>query len=711
MMTLCSENKSESISNVQVSVAIHGEVAVVTIDHPPVNALTRSVRQDLLNAFTSISGERQVKAVVLACSGRTFVAGADISEFADRSGLLMTSEPDPNDVITAIEQCGKPVIAALFGYTLGGGLELALGCHARIARIGTLIGLPEITLGVIPGAGGTQRLPRLVGLPLALNMILSGNLLGTQDALAAGLIDAVVSAEDDLIARAVAYAAGLALAADSWTLIRERQVDFPNMQDELFANARAEKARNRAQRRARSAAINAIEAGLKLPFDQALRFEREQFIACNASPEAAALQHALFAQRAATKIVGVCFATKRRALASVGIVGGGTMGRGIAMAFINAGIPVVLLEVSAIARDAALTAISAEYERSVKVGRIDAATALACIGRVVGALDDVALTTCDLVLEAVYENLDVKLAVCRRLGHIAKPGAIIATNTSTLNVDVLAAATGRPQDVIGLHFFSPANVMKLLEIVRGKATLPDVLATVMALAVRLGKVPVVSGVCYGFIGNRMLEGYLRETEAMLLEGLSPRRIDTALEQFGMAMGPCRMMDLAGVDVCAKVVEERAKEGKLPPDPTYRIVCRELAARGRFGQKSSIGFYRYDGRTAFDDATIDEICVQLAAQAGIDRRNDIADEEIVERCLLPLINEGAHILDEGIAARQGDIDVVWLAGYGFPPEHGGPMYYADTLGHQIVFERLNQYGQIRGDRFGYWTPAASLDRVS
>ena len=705
-MILSSENAFHSTSDSHVSVTMQGEVAVVTINHPPVNALSRSVRRELLEALLSVSADRQVKAVVLACAGRTFVAGAEIGEFADRSGVLMTSEPDPNEVIAAIERCGKPVVAALFGYALGGGLELALGCHARIARVGIRIGLPEVTLGVIPGAGGTQRLPRLVGVALALEMIVSGKLLEAQEALAAGLIDALVPAEDDLIVQAIAYAEGL-LAADTWTLARDRRVNVSDLPKGLFANARTEKPRNLAQARARSAAIDAVETALTLPFDEALRFEREQFVICNASPEAAALQHAFFAQRAATKIDGVSDATMRRPLASVGIVGGGTMGRGIAMAFANAGFPVVLLEVSAIARDAALAGISAEYERAVKAARIDAKTALTCVERVTGALDDAALATCDLVLEAVYENLEVKLAVCRRLGQIAKPGAIIATNTSTLDVDALAAATGRAQDVVGLHFFSPANVMKLLEIVRGKATLPDVLATVMALASRLGKVPVVSGVCYGFIGNRMLEGYLRETEAMLLEGLTPRRIDTALEQFGMAMGPCRMMDLAGVDVCAKVVDERGKEGKLPPDPTYRIACRELAALGRFGQKSGSGFYRYDGRTALDDDAVNDICSRLAIQAGINRRDDITDEEIVERCLLPLMNEGARILDEGIAARRGDLDVVWLAGYGFPPERGGPMYYADTLGRQQVAERLGDYGRRRGNRFGYWTPAASL----
>ncbi|MGZ9713628.1 3-hydroxyacyl-CoA dehydrogenase NAD-binding domain-containing protein [Glaciimonas sp. GNP009] len=710
-MTPYTENLSNSISNGHVSITTQGDVAVVTIDHPPVNALSRSVRRELLATFALISADQQVRAVVLACAGRTFVAGADIGEFSDRSGVLMTSEPDPNEVIAAIEQCGKPVVAALFGHTLGGGLELALGCHARIAHVDTRIGFPEITLGVIPGAGGTQRLPRLVGLPLALEMILTGKLLWAQDALAVGLIDAVISTNDDLVGRAIAYATELALKANAGLLARDRAVDVANMPVGLFAKARAEKTRNRAQARARIAAIDVIEAAVEQQFDEALRFERMQFVACNASPEAAALQHAFFAQRAATKIAGVSSMTKRRPLASVGIVGGGTMGRGIAIAFMNAGIAVVLLEVSTIARDAALAAISAEYERGVKAGRIDVKTALACVGRLAGALDDAALATCDLVLEAVYENLEIKQAVCRRLGHIAKPGAIIATNTSTLDVDVLAAATGRPQDVVGLHFFSPANVMKLLEIVRGKETLPDVLATVMALATRLGKVPVVSGVCYGFIGNRMLEGYLRETEAMLLEGLTPRRIDTALEQFGMAMGPCRMMDLAGVDVCAKVVEERGKEGKLPSDPTYRIVCRELAALDRFGQKSGSGFYRYDGRTARDDAAVDEICSKLGTLAGIARRNDITDEEIVERCLLPLINEGAHIMEEGVATRPGDIDIVWLAGYGFPPERGGPMYYADTLGRQLVSDRLDDYGRRRGNRFGYWTPAASLGRAS
>ena len=689
-----------------VSITLQHNLAVVTLDHAPVNALSRTVRRELLDAMRATAANPQVKAVVLACAGRTFVAGADIGEFSDRTGTAIT-DPDPNELIAAIEDGGKPVVAALFGTALGGGLELALGCHARVARTGTRLGLPEITLGVVPGAGGTQRLPRLVGVPLALEMISTGKLLDAEQALAAGLVNAVVAADDDLVARALDHAAALA-DAGALPRVREREVDTASLPEDFFAQARAKKSRNRAQAKARRAAIDCVEACVRQPFDTALAFERAQFVACNASPEAAALQHAFFARRAATKIADIGSATPRRSVESVGVVGGGTMGRGIAMAFASAGLPVALLEVNAAAQDAALAAIAAEYTRGVTAGRLAPDSAQACVARITGATDDAALQACDLVLEAVYENLAVKLDICRRLGKIARPGAIIATNTSTLDVDLLAAATGRAQDVVGLHFFSPANVMQLLEIVRGKASAPDVLATVMALAARLGKTPVVSRVCYGFIGNRMLEGYLRETEAMLLEGLSPRRIDAALEAFGMAMGPCRMMDLAGVDVCAKVVDERAREGKLPPDPTYRIVCRELAALGRFGQKTGSGFYRYEGRTAVDDNdALAEICARLAAQTGVARREAITEEEIVERCLLPLINEGAHILDEGIAAREGDLDVVWLAGYGFPPERGGPMYYAATLGRNAIADRLKTYGQARGNAYGYWSPATSL----
>jgi 3-hydroxyacyl-CoA dehydrogenase len=689
-----------------VSITLHHDLAVVTLDHPPVNALSRTARRELLDAVRAVSANREVKAVVLACAGRTFVAGADIGEFSDHAGSA-TSEPDPNALIAAIEDGGKPVVAALFGTVLGGGLELALGCHARVAQAGTRLGLPEITLGVVPGAGGTQRLPRLVGVPLALEMITTGKLLDANQARDTGLVDLVVAADDDLIARALEHAAALA-QAHALPRVCERRVDTTGLPEDFFARARAEKTRNRAQAKARLAAIDCVEAAVHQPFDTALAFERAQFVACNASPQAAALQHAFFARRAATKIADVGTTTPRRTVATVGVVGGGTMGRGIAMAFASAGLPVVLLEVDTAAQEAALAAIAAEYTRGVTAGRLTPQSAEVCVARIAGATDDAALQACDLVLEAVYENLAVKLDVCRRLGKIARPGAIIATNTSTLDVDVLAAATGRAQDVVGLHFFSPANVMQLLEIVRGKATAPDVLATVIALAARLGKTPVVSGVCYGFIGNRMLEGYLRETETMLLEGLLPRRIDAALEAFGMAMGPCRMMDLAGVDVCAKVVDERAKEGKLPPDPAYRIVCRELAALGRFGQKTGSGFYRYEGRSAVDDNdALAQICARLAACMGVARRDTVTDEEIVERCLLPLINEGARILDEGIAAREGDLDVVWLAGYGFPPERGGPMYYAATLGRRAMAERLKAYGQARGNAYGYWTPATSL----
>jgi 3-hydroxyacyl-CoA dehydrogenase len=696
-----------------VSITHRHDVAVLTLDNPPVNALSRAVRSELLASLHAACADARVRAIVLTCAGRTFIAGADIGEFADRSGTLMTTDPDPNTLIEAIDNASKPVVAALFGSVLGGGLELALGCHARVARAGTRLGLPEVTLGVVPGAGGTQRLPRLVGIPLALKMITTGMSLDADAALDAGLIDALVARQDDLLAQAIEYALSLA-DAGKLPRVRDRQVEADANTDALFAQERNAPTRQRGQALARSAAIDCVEAVVKQSFDAALAFERAHFVACNASPQAAALQHAFFARRAATRIAGVDSDTTRRNVQSVGILGGGTMGRGIAMAFANAGLPVSLLEVDERSRDAALTAIAGEYARGVKAGRLDQARADACVALITGYTDDLPLRQCDLVLEAVYENLDIKLDVCERLGRIARPGAIIATNTSTLDVDLLAAATGRPEDVVGLHFFSPANIMKLLEVVRGKATTPEVLASMMALAGRIGKVSVVSGVCYGFIGNRMLEGYLREAEAMLLEGLTPRRIDSALESFGMAMGPCRMMDLAGVDVCAKVVAERGKEGKLPADPLYRIVCRELSALGRFGQKTRSGFYRYEDRAALDDPAVTAICAQLAERHGVTppaNPVEIGDDEIVERCLLPLINEGAQILDEGIAARQSDLDVVWLEGYGFPAERGGPMHYADSLGRASLPARLQAYAKQRGNAYGYWTPAASLGQTS
>lgn len=682
-----------------------GRIAVIRLNAPPVNALSASVRTALFDALTAADQDPDVVGVVLAGEGRCFCAGADIGEFQNAVAGAVEHGRDPVELTALIDQFTKPVVAAMHGTALGGGLELALGCHYRLAATATQLGLPEIRLGILPGAGGTQRLPRLVGLERAAKMILSGDAIDAQDALAAGLVDAVI--DTDLIASAIRFTEGVIDRGAVLPRIRDRKVqesDFPAgfgshastfVRDRHIPITTVERI------------VQCLEAAVRMPFDEGMRFERMQFDACNATPEAAALQHGFFARRKALSIPGLSASTTTRPVSQVGVVGGGTMGRGIALSFAIAGFAVLLVETSSSRADAAIEAIRALVARMTKSGKLTVEQAGQILGLITTTttLDD--LRESDLVVEAVFEDMALKGELATQLGAICKPGAIIASNTSTLDVNALARASGRPDDFVGMHFFSPAHVMRLLEIVRGDATGPDVLATVVAVARKLGKDPVVSGVCYGFIGNRMLEPYLREAEALLLEGATPSQIDRAIEAFGMAMGPCRMLDLAGVDVAAKVVIEQNRAGALPDDPTYRIVCRALNELGRHGQKSSLGFYRYEGHKAVDDSESLPIIAELAAQHGVARRADIEDTEIVERCLLPLINEGYRILDEGIAYRDSDIDVVWLSGYGFSAVRGGPMFYAKTLGTSNIARRLTSYGQALGNQHDYWTPAPSL----
>jgi 3-hydroxyacyl-CoA dehydrogenase len=457
--------------------------------------------------------------------------------------------------------------------------------------------------------------------------------------------------------------------------------------------------------------VDCVEASLTLPFNDAVAYERKLFLECMHSPQSAALRHAFFAEREAGKIPGLAKDVALRPIRKVGIIGAGTMGGGIAMNFVNAGIPVVLLEAQSDALERGLGLVRKNYEVSAGKGRMTAEQVDQRMSLLAGSLDYADIKDCDLVIEAVFENMDIKKAVMAKLGAVCKPGAIIASNTSTLDVDVLAASSGRSADVLGMHFFSPANVMRLLEVVRGRETAPDTLATVMALAKAIKKVGVVSGVCYGFIGNRMLETYLRECEFLLMEGATPSQIDHAIESFGMALGPCRMMDMAGIDVVAKSLAEHAKTSGLPPDPGFRAPALKLAELGRYGQKTGSGFYTYDGRNAVHDPEVDQLMVALAEQFNIVRRSDISDEEIVERCLYPLINEGARILEEGIAYRAGDIDIVWINGYGFPAIKGGPMHMANAIGLRNIETRLKTYAEKLGNKFGYWTPAKLLSSLA
>jgi 3-hydroxyacyl-CoA dehydrogenase len=634
------------------------------------------------------------RALLITCDGPTFVAGGDIAWF-DHPGF---STVPFNCLLARLEAQQRPVAALMHGTVLGGGLELALACHWRLAAPGTQFGMPEVKLGLLPGSLGTQRLPRLVGVQLALDLIGTGRSIGTQAALQAGLVDSLT----DDTRPGSRLAAVRDLLAQGTPVRRLSAVSIPAgaVPTNFFTLAAQRAKREHSFHPAAHAIVRAVEASLR-PFAEGGQLEATLFENLRESAQSQALRHLFFAQRTATRIPGLPPSTARRPVVSVGVLGAGTMGRGIAMSFLNAGIPRVLVETSRPALDAALAAIRAVYESSVRKGRLTPDQLTQRVALLSGALDDVPLGDCDLVIEAVYEDLTLKRQVFARLGALCKPGAIIATNTSTLDVDALALATGQPADVLGMHFFSPAHVMRLLEVVRGRDTAPDVLATSMHLARRMGKVAVVSGVCYGFIGNRIAEVYMREAEFLILEGAAPSQVDSAVESLGMPMGPCRMLDMAGIDVGARTVLERGKAGGLPPDPRYRALVRRLFELGRFGQKTGAGYYRYAQRKAQPDPEVERIAEELAARHRIPRRETVPEKEIVERLLYPMVNEAARILEEGIALRGSDIDLVWTGGYGFPDHRGGPLFMADRIGLSTLVERLTHHGRKRGDPFGYW----------
>jgi len=686
-----------------VTLALEGDIGVVTIDNPPINASSQAVRDQLKAALKQLRDNVGIKAVMLCCAGRTFMAGADIREF----DLPEIPAPDPNEIHALLESMHVPVVAVMHGTVLGGGLELCLACHYRVAHGSTRLGLPEVMLGVLPGGGGTQRLPRLVGFPQALEMIVSGKPVSAGFALDIGLVDAVF--DDELQAKALEYCHGIAGADRAGRVLASLPFELGTA-DRLALERQVDKlpAPEKGGHAARAAARSTEQAGC-LPFEEGLKYERQAFLDCRDTDESRALRHAFFAEREAARIPNLASDLQLRHIQSVGIVGAGTMGTGIAMSFANAGFPVVLQDLNAQTLSNANGIIQNTYQGAVAKHRITPEEAALRAGLIATTEDDMRLSSCDLIIEAVFENFDVKKAIFQRLGQIAKPGAILASNTSSLDVNVLAQCSGRVPDVLGMHFFSPANVMRLLEVVRCDRTAPEVLATVMRLAKRIGKVAAVSGVCFGFIGNRMLEGYLREAELLLLEGATPSLIDKALEDYGMAMGPCRMIDMAGVDVAAKVVLEQRKAGNLPDDDTYRIVVQGLYQQGRFGQKTGKGYYRYEGRKPLEDNEALELFGSLARRHGIARRADITAQEIVERCLYPLIAEGYRILEEGIAYRPGDIDVVWLHGYGFPAYRGGPMFYARSVGESNVAAAMQRFARDRGNAFGYWDVPDSLAR--
>ena len=681
---------------------VEADVAVITLDNAPVNGLGHAVRAGLVQGLQHAQADESVIAVVITGANGVFSGGADIREFNTPKSK---AEPTLLQAIAAAETSTKPVIAAINGTCMGGGLELALGCHFRVAAREAKLALPEVKLGLIPGAGGTQRLPRMVGLERALEMIVSGEPVAAGRLMHTELIDRIV--DKDFVEEAVAFARDAAQERRPPKLARHFKATHADA-PALFRAAREKAAARNAHLQAPLRCIDAVEASALRPLEEGLKYEREIFLQLMQSEESRAMRHAFFAERAASKVSQLPPDTAPRAVERVAVVGAGTMGGGIAMAFANAGFPVTLLEADATALERGMATVRRNYEASVARGKLSAAEAGQRLGRISPTLSIVDAGSADLVVEAVFEDMPVKEGVLRQLEAVMKPRAILATNTSTLDVNRLAEATRHPGDFVGLHFFSPANVMRLLEIVRGAKTAPDVLATALAIAKRIGKVPVVSGVCDGFIGNRMLEQYLRQAYFLLEEGATPAQVDRALEGFGMAMGPFRMGDLAGNDIGWAVRKRRYVE---KPHVSYSRVGDKLCELGRFGQKTGAGWYRYEkgSREALPDPAVDDMIAAHRREQGISARG-IEDAEIVDRCILALVNEGARLLEEGIAARASDIDVVYLTGYGFPRHRGGPMLHADMLGLPKVVARMEEFARNPRADPGFWKPAPMLARL-
>ena len=682
--------------------AVHGDIAVLTLDNPPVNALAHAVRKGIAAGLERSLAEPAVKAIILTGAGNAFSGGAEIREFNTPAAL---AEPNLRQVIAAVEASAKPVIAAIHKVAMGGGLELALGCHYRVAAPGAQLALPEVKLGILPGAGGTQRLPRAIDAQKALEMMVSGNPVSSEKA-PAGLIDEVVTG--DLLQDALAFARKVVAEKRPLRKLRDEQVKLGGDAAAFFAEAKQRVAKESRGFPSPPKIVECVEAAVNLPFDEGARFERARYEELVASTESKAMRHAFFAERAAAKIPDVPESTPVREIKKIAIVGAGTMGGGIGMAFANAGFPVTLLEVKQEALDRGLDTIRKNYATTVSRGRLSQAEMDKRMARVSTALSYDAICDADLVIEAVFEEMGVKEAVFKNIDEVMKPGAILATNTSTLDVNRIASFTKRAQDVVGLHFFSPANVMRMLEIVRGAKTSSEVLATVMKLAKTIKKTGVVSGVCDGFIGNRMLEEYLRQAYFLVEEGASPQQVDKALQNWGLAMGPFAMMDMAGQDIGWHVRKRRRAED--PERQIYPAWIDRICELGRFGQKTGKGVYKYEAgsRAPVPDPEIEQLIASYSKEIGVQRRS-VGDPEIVERCMYALVNEGAKILEEGIALRASDIDVVYLTGYGFPLYRGGPMFYADTVGLRNVLAAMAKYGQGRNGQ--YWKPAALLVRLA
>ncbi|RCW72728.1 3-hydroxyacyl-CoA dehydrogenase NAD-binding domain-containing protein [Pseudorhodoferax soli] len=687
--------------------AVHGDVAVISLNNPPVNGLGLATRQGIADGLAKANADGAVRAIVLTGAGKAFSGGADIKEFGSPKAL---QEPNLLSVILAVENSAKPVVAAIHSVCMGGGLELALGCHYRIAAPGCAVALPEVKLGLVPGAGGTQRLPRVLGVEAALNMIVSGEPVKSEFIAAVPgqkLFDKMAASPESLAEEALAYARSVA-DARPLPLVRNLPCKHPK------GDAYFQFARNMVKGMAKNfpapaKCVDTVEAATKQKFDAGMAAEREAFIHLMWTPESRALRHLFVSERAASKIPDVPEDTPQRAIQAVAVIGAGTMGGGIAMNFLNAGIPVTMLEMKQEALDRGVATIRKNYEAQVKKGKLKQDKYEQRMAQLTTTLSYADLGAADLVIEAVFEELGVKEQVFKQLDAVMKPGAILASNTSTLDVDKIAAFTQRPQDVVGLHFFSPANVMKLLEVVRGAKTGKDVLATVMTVSKKIKKTAVVSGVCDGFIGNRMVEQYGRQGGFLLDEGCTPEQVDKAIEKFGFAMGPFRMGDLAGNDIGWAIRKRRSVE---KPGMKYSKTADLLCERGRFGQKTGAGWYDYQAgkRDAIPNAEVVKMIEEHRKSLGITPRK-ISDEEIVQRLVFALVNEGAHILEEGIANKASDIDVVYIFGYGFPVHRGGPMLYADQVGLFNVVQAMQRFAQNPLDDAAFWQPAPLLARLA
>ncbi|MFY9573574.1 MAG: 3-hydroxyacyl-CoA dehydrogenase NAD-binding domain-containing protein [Blastocatellia bacterium] len=688
-----------------VSLTKNGDVAVITVNNPPVNALSPGVPEGIAAAVKSIANDSDVKAAVLIGGGRTFIAGADIKEF----GKITTGEKKSGSalpLLLAIEDCPKPMVAAIHGTAFGGGLEFAMAFHYRVAAPSAQVGQPEVKLGIIPGAAGTQRLPRLAGVEKAVEMCAFGEPINAQAALQSGIVDRII--DGDLLAGAVAFAREIAEKGEQPPKTRERNQKLGDEQTNapIFTAARDQARKTKRGQTAPLAAIDAVEASTRFPFDEGCLKETELFRQCLFGDQSKALIHVFFGEREVAKIPDIPKDTPTIEIKRAAVVGAGTMGGGIAMNYANAGIPVLLKETSQEFIDRGLATIKKNYANSVKKGRFSQEVMDQRMALITPTLTYDGFEQADIVTEAVFEGMELKKQVFGELDKVCKPGTVIASNTSTLNIDEIASVTSRPEWVIGHHYFSPANVMRLLEIVRGKATTKEVIATSMAVAKTLKKVGVLVGNCRGFVGNRMLAPYGREAQFLVEEGAQPQDVDAALYKFGLAMGPLAMGDLAGLDVGWRI----RKEYKHLEDPNVRhpIIADRLCELGRYGQKTGAGWYRYDeSRRAIPDPEVEKLIEQAAAEAGITRR-EITEAEIVGRTMYALVNEGAKILEEGFALRSVDIDIIYINGYGFPAWRGGPMWFADTVGLKSVYDRICQFQSQHGE---LWAPAPLLKKLA